>query len=169
MLFSNFVVSLAGLSGWNREMGLLLVVKPNFLSGCSEALIVSSISTHVWQGRVTQRCKDVGHNRTKSLQHMSAVLRLVTQRSSSPFVEKETKPGERKKFLPRVWEKLIKKHRRGVGYNLLFPVPPSTLNQTWSVKRRELVTLTRPNKTPTIQIRHRLFTDLNVGWSAFNY
>ena len=187
MLFPNFVVSLAGLSGWNREMGLLLVVKPNFLSGCSEALIVSSISTHVWQRRVTQRCKDVGHNRTKSLQHMhwhvsfSAVLRLVTQRSSSPFVEeercvtslrtaaKETKPGERKKFLPRVWEKLIKKHRRGVGYNLLFPVPPSTLNQTWSVKCRELVTLTRPNKTPTIQIRHRLFTDLKVGWSAFNY
>ena len=76
-------------------MGLLLVVKPNFLSGCSEALIVSSISTHVWQERVTQRCKDVGHNRTKSLQHMhrhvsfSAVLRLVMQRSYSPFVEEE--------------------------------------------------------------------------------
>ena len=76
-------------------MGVLLAVKPNFFSGCSEALIVSSISTHVWQERVTQRCKDVGHNRTKSLQHMhrhlsfSAVLRLVTQRSSSPFVEEE--------------------------------------------------------------------------------
>ena len=45
--------------------------------------------------RITQRCKDVGHNRTKSLQHMhrhvsfSAVLRLVKQRSSSPFVEEE--------------------------------------------------------------------------------
>ena len=95
MLFSNFVVSLAGLSGWNIEIGPLLVVKPNFLSGCSEALIVSSISTHVWQERVTQRCKDVGHNRTKSLQRthrhvsFSAVLRLVTQRSPSPFVEEE--------------------------------------------------------------------------------
>ena len=95
MLFSNFVVSLAGLSGWNIEIGPLLVVKPNFLSGCSEALIVSSISTHVWQERVTQRCKDVGHNRTKSLQHthrhvsFSAVLRLVTQRSSSPLVKEE--------------------------------------------------------------------------------
>ena len=76
-------------------MGLLLVVKPNLLSGCSEALIVSSISTHVWQGRVTQRCKDVGHNRTKCLQHthrhvsFSAVFRLVTQRSSSPLVEEK--------------------------------------------------------------------------------
>lgn len=116
-----------------------------------------------------------------SLFSFRAVLKLINTPAQRTFIEKEryvtslrtaakeTKPGERKKFLPRVWEKLIKKHRRGVGYNLLFRVPPSTLNQTWSVKCRELVTLTRPNKTPTIQIRHRLFTDLKVGWSAFNY
>ena len=72
MLFPNFVVSLAGLSGWNREMGLLSVVKPNFLSGCSEALIVSSISTHVWQGRVMRVSAAIPRGRPPGTQgHLS--------------------------------------------------------------------------------------------------